>query len=285
MLGMHQPYPLGLARVVQPAQAVRGHRLQQPVPHAGRAVHDHHERPVDEPGQRVEHVDPGLGAHRLGRVQRAPVGVRGQTAQHHPLGLGEQRPAPVDHRGQRLLARGSAALEPGQQPEPVVQPVHQLVDPERPDPGRGHLQGQRDAVQPAAELRDRLGVPGVEGEPPGGRGRPRHEQPDRVGPRHRGRVRPVREFQRRHTPEGLAGDVQRLAAGRQDPQPGRGPQQHLGQLGGLVDHVLAVVEHQQQPPVAQRVHEPLPGRGAVRADVERDENGLGQGRRPPVVGG
>ena len=53
--------------------------------------------------------------------------------------------------------------------------------------------------------------------------------------------------QRRHRPDRLAGDAQRLPAGGHQPQLGRARQQPLAQPGDGVEQVLAVVEREQQP--------------------------------------
>ena len=78
--------------------------------------------------------------------------------------------------------------------------------------------------------------------------------------------------QRRHGPDGLAADAQPLAARGEEPQAGAATQQVLGDLGGRGDHVLAVVEHDQQLAVADHLGQParvrqVEGRGDRGADA------------------
>ena len=59
--------------------------------------------------------------------------------------------------------------------------------------------------------------------------------------------------ERRHRIVRLAGDAQRLAARREDPDvPGPTAAAAVAQRGARVDQVLAVVEDHEQPPVARR---------------------------------
>ena len=78
------------------------------------------------------------------------------------------------------------------------------------------------------------------------------EVQSRAGGRRRGHEqrRRVLGCERGHRPDGLAADPQTLAARRQEAQPRAVAQQVFGHLGGRGDHVLAVVEHDEQLPVA-----------------------------------
>lgn len=87
---------------------------------------DDDERAVDKTGQQIKdvagaHTIPR--AHRLGGVEAAPVGVDGQPARHDAFRVGQQLPAPVDHRAQGLLPGWCIPVPAGQQPEPVVEAV------------------------------------------------------------------------------------------------------------------------------------------------------------------
>ena len=62
--------------------------------------------------------------------------------------------------------------------------------------------------------------------------------------------------QRRHGPDGLAADSQPLTARREQPQAWAATQQVLGDLGGRRDHVLAVVEHDQQLTIPDHLGQP-----------------------------
>jgi hypothetical protein len=94
----------------------------------------------------------------------------------------------------------------------------------------------------------------------------------------------VRHRQRRHRQHRLGIDGQRFPAGGQHPQPARGAQQQAGQLGGRVDQVLAVVQHQQQLPPGQVLRQ----RGGRRVpgpvlQAQRLRDGLGHQRLLPQL--
>ena len=114
----------------------------------------HDERAVDQPEQQVEDVvarNPVAGAHLLGGVQRPPAAEHREPPQHDPLVVGEQVVAPVEGGLERPvpgLARPGAGRE---QREPVVEPRRDLVEREGLHPCRRELEGQRHAVEPAAD--------------------------------------------------------------------------------------------------------------------------------------
>ena len=126
-------------------------------------------------------------------------------------------------------------------------------------------------------LQDRRGVRGVDGEARLDGARALHEQ--RHGVRSQQRLRRglsiLGQRQRRHVDHDLAGDPERLPAGREDPDVGTGAQQRSGEDGrGIVD-VLAVVEDQQRPLVREVLGEggDRPARRVV-LEPERREHGL-----------
>ena len=114
-----------------------------------------------------------------------------------------------------------------------------------------------------------------------------NEQPHRAVPEDVVRVLDAlrRHIERRDPVDVLAGDAQRLAAGRQTARAGAGAQQRLGHAGRRLDHVLAVVEDQQELLGADRARDTL-GRHGARSEREaerarhggRDE--LGIDKRP-----
>ena len=196
--------------------------------------------------------------------------------------------------------RGTAADV--EQAEPVVQPVGDLGGSECAQPGGGQLDGERRTVQRPADPHhglDRVRVerePGAYGRGPVGEQAYRLELLGALGVRVLGRQR-----ERRHGAQRLTGDADRLAAGGQDPDPGRGGQEPVGQPRDRVDQVLAVVQHEDEPLGRQGVDEPvqrlgdLPGlQEADRlGDADRDQHGLGhvertayarQGDEPHAVG-
>ena len=218
------------------------------------------QRLVGQRGQQVGHVrrlHGAAGADHLGRLRadaagedRDPVGQRG-------LRVGEQVPAPGDHRPQRLVPgqRGPAAA--GEQPEPVVEPGGHLGHRQRAHPGRGQLDGQRHAVEPAADL---------------------HHRTDRVArpPAKPGRTAAARSASSRTA--GKASACSGAASGGGSPSGATGASaspviasgsrlvarmrscgqrasSSAGGAGGGLDQVLAVVQHDQRAPVGEQVDE------------------------------
>jgi hypothetical protein len=149
-------------------------------------------------------------------------------------------------------------VPPGRQPvparrqhPPVIEPAQQLGHAQRLGPRRGQLDRQRHPVQPTHQPRHIGAVVIGQREPCIGRAGPVGEQ------RHRPRLRhiigiPRAGHRQRRQPAGrLSLDPQRLPAGRQDPHVVTGLQQARAQLRGRADHMLAVIQHQQQLPAGQ----------------------------------
>ena len=154
-----------------------------------------------------------------------------------------------------MRCRGSVARrEPASTRNRSGRRAGELVRAHRAHARRRQLERERHAVEPDAELGDGAPVALVEGEVGLGRGGPGHEQLHRgdrgeVGQR---LVGVARHRQRRHRPHQLGRDAERLPAGGEDLHL-RAPLQHqVDQLAGGVDHVLAVVEHQEE--AARREH-------------------------------
>lgn len=203
-----------------------------------------------------------VGRHGLGGFEREAVQVHGEAAQHRTFGRPEQLPAPVDDRTQRLVPGRSASRTRGEHPEAVAEPLRQLVHAVRANPRGRQLQGQRQTVEPPTDVRDRCGVAGIDREPGHHGGHALREQPYRTRTLQRGEVVTVRQVQRRHRPQQLAGPAQGFPAGGQDAQLGRGLQQEYGQLGDRREQALAVVQHQQQAFVPEGAHQVFGQRGA-----------------------
>jgi len=66
--------------------------------------------------------------------------------------------APLNGRAQRLVAGRSGALAARQQAEAIVEVSQDLIGGEHSCPGRRQLDGQGNAIQTPADLRDRRGV-------------------------------------------------------------------------------------------------------------------------------
>ena len=154
------------------------------------------------------------------------------------------------------MARQRGAAAAGQQPEPVVEAVGDLRRGHRAQAGGGQLDGQRHAVQAAADRQRRVGVGGhAETRANGGAAfvqqahRRVAERPVVVGA---GRRLVRRDGERRHLAERLAGDAERFAAGGQHPHAGALGEHPVDDGGARVDEVLAVVQHDQRAFAGER---------------------------------
>ena len=163
-----------------PGPAVVAQRLEQLV--AGRAAlacrRTVEHRALGEPRQQVEHVAAGQTDLGSGEIERS--GEHRQRGEQLLLVGLEQVVGPADRVVHRPVARVAAAAHRLQQPEALVEPAGDLGDAERPRPGRGQLDRERDAVEPSADLDDDRCGPGVEHERGIGGAGPLDEQ------RHRG---------------------------------------------------------------------------------------------------
>ena len=166
------------------------------------------------------------------------------------LGGAEQLIAPAERGLKRSLPGDRAALGADQQPEPVVQPAVQLGQAERLGTGRGKFDRQRQPVK----ARHQPGHHGtrlvVQGEVRVELSGPVNEQRHRLRGHRVARAAPF-------------GQRQRLSAGSQDPDVVGGQQHRRAELRRRLQHVLAVVEDQQQLLAGQvrakRFHDRHPG--------------------------
>ena len=159
------------------ARQVRFPRLREPVPGVFLDRVEHpvarcavlvgaQQRFLGQRGEQLEHFPPLdriTAADLLGRVQARSAGEHREPAQDQPFGVGEQLPAPVDHRAQRPVMRQRGAAAAGQQAEPVVEPVGELIKGHGAQPGCGEFDGQRYPVERPADarhIRQRAGVGG-----------------------------------------------------------------------------------------------------------------------------
>jgi hypothetical protein len=243
------------------AQRVGPRRFEQPVAVPGRIRVRDDERPRDEVRQEVDHgefVDRLVGSDERSGLEREASGENRETVEHGSLALGEQFVAPVERGAQRLLARKRRSAPSREQLEAVLQAEVDLVDRQRMRTPGGQFERQRDAVQASADRRDRRRLPL-------GDDKARLEQADaldqhlhRFGRRQRLEIGIRRgQRQRRHDVDLLAGNLQRLATARQDTDFRRRLQERRRERGAGGDHVLAVVEHQQQAPGLEMIGERL----------------------------
>ena len=116
------------------------------------------------------------------------VGEDRQALEHPLLGGLEERVAPVDRGPERLLALGDVARRAAEELEAAAQAIAQRLGREQAEASRGELDGEREPVEPAADLDDRRRVVVGDREVGPDGARPVDEQLDRLDPRHlRGR--------------------------------------------------------------------------------------------------
>jgi hypothetical protein len=172
--------------------------------------------------------------------------------------------------------RGPAAA--GEQREPVIQPLGELIRGQRTQPDGRQLDGQRHSVQRPADPGHGGRAVRIELEVRPDGYRPVAQQPDR-----RVRLRPFAaglrgDRQGRDGKQGLAVDAERLPAGGHDLYPRAGGQDPAGQRGRRLDDMLAVVQDQDTVAIGQRLGQPVqrgrpgitrPARDDPLADAER----------------
>jgi hypothetical protein len=135
----------------------------------------------------------------------------------------------------------------------VIQPIPHLARRQRRHPRGRQLDRQRDPVEAAADFDDRARLVSVA---------QREARSHTAGAFDEqgcgSRVDSRADVQRGHQPHLLVGDPKSFAAGGQDSHGRRVSQDGFDQIGGGVEHVLAVVEHQQPDSALQRGRDTRP---------------------------
>ena len=184
---------------------------------------------------------------------------------------------------ERLLALGDVARRAAEELEAAAQAIAQRLGREEAETSRGELDGEREPVEPAADLDDRRRVVVGDREVGPDRARPVDEQLDRLDPCHlRGRHAAAglgRQAERRDRVDVLDPDAERLAAGDQELDLGARVEQ-LGRHPGGGRDLLEVVEHQQDLALAQAFGQRLADRTGghlAHADgaTERQDQAIG----------
>ena len=228
---------------------------------------------LGESGEKVESI--ASWCQCLCRAQVEGAGEHRQRSEQRPL-VGLQhvvRPADgVVHCAVPRIALPAHRLEDA---EALVEAVGDFGHADRARPGRSQLDGQRDPVQPPADLDDQRPSRLVEHEGGVGRFGASDEEGDR------GNLRQLAERQLRadqfrgsgrqrvHRPEPLAGYRQRFPTGCHDRDGGCLTQDSGHQLGHRLDQVLAVVENQQAVPGAEQIDDGIVDRARLpQVDVD-----------------
>ena len=276
VLGVPDEHAFALARRGELLCGVVAERLQHRPPRPTCRVLGHDERLVDQPpddavdlvGTDDQTIGRGAAAGADGGLGRRPAREHRQPTEHDPLLRREQVVTPVDHGPERLLARFDRARSARQHGEPVVEAIDEVVDRRRAQPCGRQLDRQREPVEPRAELHQSLGRSVIERRACRVGAGPLDEQLDRIGLR-----------QRREGEGELTGDRERLATRGEDADVGA-PDEDPVHDGCSVGHdVLAVVDHQQQIGVDERVDHTV-DRVDHRARSRRRLLDVGQPDRP-----
>ena len=130
----------------QPGPTERAQRLQHPVGDRVGALAQH-QRAVHQVGQRLR-----AAAHRGHRGRLDRPGEHAEPDEQRAGAVVEQAVGPLDDVAQRPVPRRGRAPAPAERVQRVVQRAEQPGQAERRHPGGGQLQGQRQPVEPGADL-------------------------------------------------------------------------------------------------------------------------------------
>jgi hypothetical protein len=189
---------------------------------------------------------------------------------------------PPEKTARRLLASRRGPTPGSQQPKAVVEALGERVGGERVGTRRGELEREREPVEAMTDARHCARVRLVESE--AGRDRAGTLDEEAHGLvaeerlRHLGGVR-IGNRERRNAEDHLPRHTQGLAAGGEDRQARSRAKECVGERRARPDHVLAVVEHEQELARGQfrrdRVDESAP---RECAQIECFRNGVGDVR-------
>ena len=227
-----------LARIHQLLLGVLADAAEQAIPGGAVLLLDDDQVAGHQMVEEVEHVE-GIegvaGRDGLGRLERPSATEDSEAAEERAFVLGQELVAPVDGGAQRLLAGHRRAIAAGEETELIAEAVEDLGRREHVDARRRQLDGQRYAVETPADVGH--GVAVVVGEREGA-----VAKPGAVGEQ-------LHTLSRRHgrdTQHDLARQAERFLAGGHHLHAATGLQQQIGQLGAAGEHVLAIVENEQQ---------------------------------------
>ena len=300
-VGVPRRERLRLTGVLELARGVQPHGLEQPVAAVGPAVVEADERLLDEASEHVgdlRRLEEVACADRLGGAELEPAREDAEAAEEDALVGLEEIVAPAERRLERLLPRRRLARPRAKQAEAIVEPRCDRRRGERADAAGCELEREREPIEPEADARDVFGVLGGELEPLRDRRGPLDEQAHGLVAGESDGVRMglgVGDREGGDAEHDLAGDAKRLAARREHGEPGSGAEELGRERGDRCEHVLAVVENEEQLPSGEKacdgVLEALVGESQHvegRRDCDRDRGGPRRGEldecRPIGVG-
>jgi hypothetical protein len=177
----------------------------------------------------------------------------GESLEERPLGIGQERVTRIHRRLERAVAGRCAHRRQLQESESLVEMPNDLLRRQDGQTGGGHLDRQRQAVEPPAHLQHGRRIAGVEHERGVAGTASLDEQAHGVELGELGRRRlSGRKAERRHRPHEFSFDMQRRATGREHARAGGPAHDCRHELGGRGCHVLAVVDKQEHSPPAER---------------------------------
>ena len=226
---------------------------------------------VGQRRQAVQRVDAGVRGDLGGRLLGEAAREHAEPSEERLLVGAQEVVAPGERGAQRLLASGQVAPLAREQGQRLIEARQHRLRRQDARPRGGQLDGQGEAIQAAADLRDRGVILGVDAEVR------THLLGALLEQGHAGGQRAVAggiERERRHRLLVLALHPQRLARRDEDLE-ARARRGDAADGGRGVEHLLEVVEHEQRALAAQVGDEQLLGLAAVRGqgDLERRLNG------------
>ena len=278
MVGLQQRL---LAAGLELEAGVVAHAVEQTVAWRIAAI-DGHERAIDQRAQGVQHlplVQAGVGRQALpqqgDQAEREATGEHRHAPEQGLLRRCQQLVAPVEGGHQGLVAVGHARAVASEQAESLIEALYHAGQAQQGHARGRQLDGQGQAIDPAAQLADQRHLVGQQRMAAVKRTHLVHEQSHRAmlqGLVHRGASR--RDGQRPQPEDALAIDLQGHLAGDQQPHARRGLHHGAHQARDRLQHVLGVVQHQQNLQRAQ-------GRGQAAQTIcasDRQTQRLGHGR-------
>ena len=202
---------------------------------------DRDQRRIDEPLQHVHRIGEPTADHGRCRLELERPGAHRQAAERVPVAVVQQPGGPHDGVVDAAMAGVTPVPLPGQEVDALADPLGEVDDPEDADPRGGELDGERHAVEAAAQLDDRIDVTIVDLDPAVASALA--EQAYRPGTG----IESARsgDRQRGEHDDRLAGQSRAAIGWSPTPDVAPGLEQAADGVGGRVGDVLAVVDQHQ----------------------------------------